>query len=184
DPPFSPPLARNVRCTDAATGWLPPETWAMGRWLPTDHPGRWEANQTCGKLSFLRCTQKMVRCKSPFAAVAASAPLSWRIDLLSLRNRGRRAPFLSRGFDAAFALLPADPARGAARRGDRVPQTDAAGRHDPAGGGGHLCLPAARPPRADQGLPDRARGTESRRRRRDVDADHPVGGPVARERPL
>ena len=49
---------------------------------------------------------------------------------------------------------------------------------------GHLLLAAARQARAGQGLPDRARGAGPRRRARDPDADHPVGRPVARKRPL
>ena len=49
---------------------------------------------------------------------------------------------------------------------------------------GQLLLAAARQARARQGLPHRARGAGPRRRARNPDADHPVGRPVARERPL
>ena len=47
---------------------------------------------------------------------------------------------------ASFPLFPADPEGDAERGGDRLASADAARRHDPAGGGGHLRLAAARPP--------------------------------------
>ena len=49
---------------------------------------------------------------------------------------------------------------------------------------GIYALPAARPARAEQDLPHRARGAEPLRRHRVADADHPVGRSVARKRPL
>ena len=81
-------------------------------------------------------------------------------------------------------LLPADPARDPEGGGDRLPPADAARRHDAAGGGRHLCLPAARAAGVAEDRADRARGAEPLGRHRAVDADHPVGGPVARERAL
>ena len=81
-------------------------------------------------------------------------------------------------------LFPAHPARDPERGGDRLAPADAARRHDAAGGGRHLRLPAARLPRLAEDLPDRARGAGPLRRHRAADADHPVGRPVARERAL
>ena len=87
-------------------------------------------------------------------------------------------------FHAPFPVLPAQSARDPEGGGDRLPPADAARRHDPPGGGRDLCLPAARPAGADQGLPDRARGAGPLRRHRAFDADHPVRRSLARKRPL
>jgi hypothetical protein len=46
----------------------------MGRQL-IGHPGRSEANQTCGKLSFLRCTQNILHRKIGLGIGAASRAL-------------------------------------------------------------------------------------------------------------
>ena len=104
-------------------------------------------------------------------------------DPVSRAGPRRRIPILESA-DAPLPLLPADPARDAEGSGDRLAPADAARRHDPAGGGRHLRLAAARPARAEQDRADRARGAEPRRRARTADADHPVGRPLARERPL
>ena len=103
-------------------------------------------------------------------------------DPLSVPHLSR--PPDSRETDATVPLLPADPARGAEGGRNRLPPADAARRHDAAGVGRHLRLPAARAPRAAQDRADRARGAEPCRRDRDADADHPVGGALARERAL
>ena len=87
--------------------------------------------------------------------------------------------------DASVPLLPADPARDAEGGGDRLAPADAARRHDPAGGGRHLRLAAARACACCNKInADRPRGAEPRRRHRAADADHPVGRSVARERAL
>src|SRR5450631_2459903 len=85
---------------------------------------------------------------------------------------------------APVPLFPADPARYAERRRDRLAPADAARWHDAPGSGGHLRLPAARLPRAAKNLRDRARGAEPLRCHRAFDADHAVGGFVERERTL
>src|ERR1051326_8899316 len=85
---------------------------------------------------------------------------------------------------ASLPLLPADPARDAEGGRDRLAPADAARRHDPPGGGRHLCVAAARLPRAQEGGRDRARGAEPRRRDRGSHADAPARRSVARKRPL
>ena len=79
---------------------------------------------------------------------------------------------LNRAFDASFPLFPAGPQGGARRRADRVAPADAARGHDPAGGGGHLCLAAAGHARAEEDRADRARGEDRAGRDRTADADH------------
>ncbi len=100
---------------------------------------------------------------------------------ISAFTRGR---FLTGETHASIPLFPAHPARAAARGRNRLAPANAARRHDAAGGGRHLCLPAARLPRLAENLPNRARGAGPLRRHRTVDADHPVRRPVARKRTL
>ena len=111
------------------------------------------------------------------------------IGLVFCRRSGftrsaRRRPDSENHPHAPVPLFPADPARDPEGGRDCLPSADAAGRHDPAGGGRHLCLAAARLPRAQEDRADRARGAEPRRRDRASDAHVAARRPLARERPL
>src|SRR5471030_2954861 len=78
-------------------------------------------------------------------------------DPLSLRLHPQR---ISSKIHAPVPLFPANPARYAERRRDRLASADAARRYDAARGGRHLCLPAARLPGTAENLRDCARGAE------------------------
>src|SRR5438477_7841627 len=98
-----------------------------------------------------------------------------------------RLPVFGRFFEyahAIIAVLSTHPQRESERGGDRLASADAARRHDAAGGGGHLCLAAAGPARAEEDRADRARGAEPCRRYRTVDAHAATRRSLARKRPL
>ena len=81
-------------------------------------------------------------------------------------------------------VLSADPEGESGRGADRLAPPDAARRAGPPDQRRHLCLAAARLSRAEEHRAHRARGAGRHGRPGSADADHPVGRPVARERPL
>ena len=101
----------------------------------------------------------------------------------AIRSCRRIPPMIHGSMLLSRYFLP-DPEGDAEGGGDRLASADAARRHAPAAGGRHLFLAAARLPRSEEDRADRARGAEPGRGARSADADHPVGRPLARERPL
>src|SRR5688572_14197848 len=85
---------------------------------------------------------------------------------------------------AALPLFPAHPEGNAEGSGDRLAPAHATSRHAPTAVRRHLFLAAARLSRAEEDRGDRPRGAEPGRGPRGGDADDPVGGALARERPL
>ena len=81
-------------------------------------------------------------------------------------------------------VLSADPEGESGRGADRLAPPDAARRARPPDQRRHLRLAAARLSRAEEHRAHRARGAGRHGRPGSADADHPVGRPVARERPL
>ena len=135
--------------------------------------GQFRPGCSCGMVRMPASAAIRAGCGSAFA-LPAGAPSLW----LRPPQPSAVAP------DAPFPLFPARAQGGAGRGRDRLPQADAARRHDPAALGRHLQLAAAGLRRAAEGRADRPRGDERGRRHRDPDADDPAGRPVARERPL
>src|SRR5262249_10437340 len=121
-----------------------------------------------------------------FAALWLASRAVLRFPAARLKPKARQSDSPQKAF-AAHAPIPiffADLTRGPERGRDCLPPFDASRRHDSAGGGGNLCLAAARFSRPAENCSNRARGNGPGRRDRTFDANPAACRSLAANRPL